>query len=582
MDGCIGGGQTPVSHDELNPCDTHKDAAHTSLLLKAQMIAALLPYVPFRTTATVDTPQNQTRVISPRANLGVFLFLFAVVLVLQAASGADHSEFAAYPDEPSHYITSLMVRDYLAHPSPWSPMDFAREYYRHYPRVALGHWPPFFYITQGLWMLLFSVSRASVRIEIAFTTALMTYLVYSEALRWFKQRNTAIVAGLLTAFLPLIQKYTDEEMSEMLLVLVCLASTICFSRYLETGNWKDSVCFGVFFSLAVLTKGTGWLLALVVPAAMLLTRRVRLLQRSSFWLWPMIVAVLCIPWQLVTMPLAVRGWAGGSLPSVQYTLASAGPLLRILISVTGAGLSTLVVIGMAVTVLLPLMRGRRVESGPAVMLSLIAAVWIFHLIVPVGVEDRKIIIAVPALVLFLFAGGQWLADRLPLPSRWSRWRRPLLAGVGALIFFTTVFEVPRLTHYGYIEASEFIASRNDLNRSTILVSSNWVGEGLLISEVAMHEHRPGNVILRATKVLAHMDWDGSTYESLFSTPDHIIHFLDQQHVNLVAIDSFRAFHDLPHNVLLNEALQDSARFEPLRTFVSDAPSGLIRLYCVKF
>ncbi|MBV9224696.1 MAG: hypothetical protein JOZ45_00860, partial [Acidobacteriaceae bacterium] len=73
------------------------------------------------------------------------LTFLSLIVILQVASGAYTSEFGVYADEASHYVTSLMVWDYIAHFHFEPPIRFAQEYYHHYPKVAIGHWPPFFY-----------------------------------------------------------------------------------------------------------------------------------------------------------------------------------------------------------------------------------------------------------------------------------------------------------------------------------------------------------------------------------------------------------------------------------------------------
>src|SRR5438270_8748323 len=133
--------------------------------------------------------------IQSRNAIAFVLFLTLVVL-LQLASGTYHAELAGYPDEPAHYVTSLMVREYILHPN-LSPIQFARDYYYHYPKVAFGHWPPFLYVVQALWMLLFSPSRTSVFAELALTTAFLAYAVYAEVRRFFGW-NAGVLAGLLT------------------------------------------------------------------------------------------------------------------------------------------------------------------------------------------------------------------------------------------------------------------------------------------------------------------------------------------------------------------------------------------------
>ncbi len=69
-----------------------------------------------------------------------------------------------------------MVRDYLANLASLNfsgPMEFAENYYVHYPEVALGHWPPTFYVVQALWTLPFSASRGSVILLMSVLTAIL-------------------------------------------------------------------------------------------------------------------------------------------------------------------------------------------------------------------------------------------------------------------------------------------------------------------------------------------------------------------------------------------------------------------------
>ena len=81
-----------------------------------------------------------------------FLLFFVVTLFLQYESGAFHSEFAGYPDESAHYVTGLMVRDYLAGFHYSEPRKFAEDYYGRFPKVAFGLWPPLLSLLESCWM----------------------------------------------------------------------------------------------------------------------------------------------------------------------------------------------------------------------------------------------------------------------------------------------------------------------------------------------------------------------------------------------------------------------------------------------
>ena len=531
--------------------------------------------VPVTTTPRAAAVAGRSRsfVLPGLAVLGGLLLL---AILLQILSGAYHAEFSAYPDEPAHYVTSLMLREYITGPHPLSPLKFAEDYYHHYPKVAFGHWPPFFYVVQAFWMLLFSAARASVRLEVAFTTALLGFSLWHEARRWFSRslgNLPALLAAALLVCLPLVQESTDQEMAETLLTLCCFWSTIYFGRFLDSRKLPDALFFGLYFALAVLTKGSGWLLVFVPVISLLLTRKVRLAFSRNFWLGLLLAAALCVPWQLATLHSAERGWAGGSHPSAGYTLSALAQFFAVTIRIVGPVLSVLVGIGILVTVLLPLFRAR-VKTVPAILFALLAGDWIFHSLVPAGVEDRKMIMAVPALIYFLFEGGLWLAEFLPLRDRFAVWKRPAVAALAAVVFFATVFSIPHDSHYGYTEAARFLVSDPALQSASVLVSSGSIGEGLLISEVAMRDPRPKALVLRATKELAHMDWTGAHYESVYHDTASLLQYFHQAQVKGIVIDTYKGPGLFPHEELVKRALQQShGKFRLRAEFTGHSDSG---------
>src|SRR5689334_5000366 len=98
--------------------------------------------------------------------VGIFVLSFCVslaaLLLLQYWSGSHSAELSGYPDEPAHYVTGLMVRGYLVHGWHSFPMRYAEDFYLHYPKVALGHWPPAYYLLQVLWTFVFPTSISSI------------------------------------------------------------------------------------------------------------------------------------------------------------------------------------------------------------------------------------------------------------------------------------------------------------------------------------------------------------------------------------------------------------------------------------
>src|ERR1022692_1569416 len=96
------------------------------------------------------------------AYVTVCAVLWMLAALLQWKAGAFAVELSGNPDESAHYITGLMIRDYIASGQFTSPMTYAEHYYAHYPKIAFGMWPPFFHITEALWTLIFSPGKVSV------------------------------------------------------------------------------------------------------------------------------------------------------------------------------------------------------------------------------------------------------------------------------------------------------------------------------------------------------------------------------------------------------------------------------------
>lgn len=64
----------------------------------------------------------------------------AVALTVSSTAlfGSLHAGFNN-PDEPSHFLNSVFFRDYLLTGLGKHPMEFATNYYLHYPKLAIGH-----------------------------------------------------------------------------------------------------------------------------------------------------------------------------------------------------------------------------------------------------------------------------------------------------------------------------------------------------------------------------------------------------------------------------------------------------------
>ena len=89
-----------------------------------------------------------------------------------------------------------------------------------------------------------------------------------------------------------------------------------------------------------------------------------------------------------------------------------------------------------------------------------------------------------------------------------------------------------------------------------LVAGDAVPEGAFIAEIALHDQREDHIVLRASKMLANINWNFTVYQPLFSNPRDVASFLDQLHVTTVMV-AYRSTR--PHIAQLTEALIENPR-----------------------
>lgn len=498
-----------------------------------------------------------------------------MVFALQWAGGAYRAEFMGHDDEAAHFVTGLMVRDYLASGVPAPPLEYAENYYFHYPKVAIGHWPPFFYVVQGLWMLAVPPSRFSVMLLMTLITAAVAWLLYYELRREVPEPVALAAAGVFVA-LPLVQAHTGAVMAEMLVALLVLAASSCFVRYAEAGTTRSAIGFGTLAALALLTKPIGLIVAAVPPVVVVLSRRLDLLKRAWFWAPAAIVIVSCAPWYLIVDRAFHKSWtAWGGIgvfesPWVLEARQWRAAVGKALIAAAAAGLLT--------GVLVPLLRRGKVSVRWAAAAGVLLGFLLFRTFVGASHELRSVLVALPAFMMMAAQGAGWAARMFPL--RWGGLRVGA-AGMAALMVLLVAVERFRLVRrapHGFAAAARELTGRPELANSVMLVSSLRGGEGAFIAEVALRERRPGHIVLRATKVLASSGWSGHSYELRFETPEEVADYLESIPVGVVVWDGAGGYAPMEHHELLREALRrDPARWQKLGSYPANGPPGLPRV-----
>lgn len=473
--------------------------------------------------------------------------LFAVAFALALTSGAFESAFAEYDDEPSHLVTGLMLHDFAnswLQGAPVAPMAFAADYYVHYPKVALGQWPPVFPALQAVWYLAFGTSATAPLILMATLAGLLATVVFA-AVRTDLGPRWALLAAVTLLVLPLVQRLSHAVMTEIPLTLFCTLAVLSFGRFVDTGRARSALAFAVFAVLAILTKGTGVFLVLVPPLTIAFTGRYELLRRPALWLAGATVIALCGPWFALTLDITQSTWSGGTSPTADYAAFALRFYGRELLGLGGVVMAAIALLGMTVRLR---DRGGRWAS----LIAWACALLIGLLAVPTGGEGRHLIATAPVWVAAWAAGAQWLGARRPQ----RRWLPAAVAGLAALAFTAESLSWPTKHHTGFAAAAHEIGADSRLARAAVLIASDPKGEGAFISEMALLDRRPQHVVLRGSKMLATSDWTGNHYTPRFAEPSALADMLRDLPVAAVVIDtSLEPRHRRPHHALLQQVMR---------------------------
>jgi len=471
------------------------------------------------------------------------------ILWVQRSADAAGAAFGGFPDESAHYISGVLLRDYILRAPFSDPIRFAAEYYAHTPYFAVGVWPPLYYLAEGAWMALFGVSREAVLWLNVVSGAALATLIFAIAGRLYG-RLPGAATGLMALAIPVVQWSACLVMVDLACTVFALASLFFLARYFERQRWTDSLLFGLFVSFAVLTKNSAYY-ALFVPAAVIILRRDwRVLARKSFWIAPLAFAVLYGPWLLLSRRVMLLGIVGlQEFTPVDVVAAFAVKLWN------QTGLLLVLALPRVAAVFA---RPRSAPPSELCLYTVLLTMPVSIFLARVPVQDRLLIAAGAAVVVAAVASAHQMLSWMRLPWKLLPAAAALLAG-GFVWRNALEFQFPPRNDLRVVVTA--ILSKEGAATGSALVPSR--SEGPWIAEFVQVADGGGRrTMVRPTKFLASESWNGTHYRIRFSTVGELRAALSDVPLRYCIID--HEAKEYPHDRLLKTLLREDAdKWRPL-------------------
>jgi hypothetical protein len=497
--------------------------------------------------------------VTPRREFAWSAFIAAVLVCATVASSqisrsAYRGSLADHPDEAAHFVSGLCVLDYLRTGLGTNPIKFAESYYAHYPKVAVGHWPPMFFLIQAALYGLAGESVFNAILLAGIVAALTAWILFLRLNRLYGI-VVALLATAMFLWLPLVRAGELVLMADMLASLFSLLAVFAVCDACIREQHRYWLLAGLWSAFAVFTKESALTLVLIIPAAVICLRRVL---RSTKASRVAVVGSASLVSVLLVLYAACRFFMIRKGPWLSTSPSRQG--MEVLTSFA-AGASLVMFLIVAVTIV-GIAKVDASRSNDRRVHTVAALIWLIGALVSQvfirdAFEPRYLLPAYVAATL-LAAEGLFVIQGM--------FRRPAVAALG-IVFLTglCVFSTPALRMHqrtGYEEIAAAVPHESE--GQVVLVSSDARGEGAMVAQLLLEDAGRTDVVLRGTKALSTSDWMGRDYKLLAQSPASVMELLNSVPVHFVVVDmnGFIEENTRPHHRLLEESIRNNrAQFQ---------------------
>ncbi len=239
-----------------------------------------------------------------RANVILLLTLALIIPII--THHISKGEFDYNVDESQHAASGIFFSSLLKDLPITHPVQYAYAYYAQYPAMAgVLHYPPVFYVTEGLVFRLLGVSVVTARITILLF-AVMACVFWFRLVTQIQGEWTAAASTAIFALLPSVLLFEKAVMLEIPCLALSVGALYFWYRYLTTERLGSLYWFVLLCSGAMLTKQHAIFLIAVCPLTAVLFGRWRLFLDRRV-LGPMaIMTVLVTPFYAAVIVLHWR------------------------------------------------------------------------------------------------------------------------------------------------------------------------------------------------------------------------------------------------------------------------------------
>jgi len=547
-----------TADEPCNPLKTKQEPLSSCFL--SAPVAGLANW---QAAAAYHMRMHRLRLTLPTLAAAYALALLAGLLAW-SATGAWSAGFSG-ADEPAHFLNIWFVATYLSDALGQNPLLYATEYYLHYPKISIGHWPPAFYgLTAPFFWGMPATPQAALALNL-FICALPALGIAWLLLR-LHGRVAALAGAALWALTPLAIEGFAFVMLDQALAAVTLAAALVWIAFSSRQTWPRILLFAALTALAILIKGNGWLAVLVPPLHVALTGRWDLLRSAKLWAGAAIGLVLVGPWYLATAGISADGfnYAPGPAFAAKALAYNFGALAQ------NIGLFGLLLA--AIGAVDAYRRGGAARSIAAACLSLLLAALALQSAVPVDLDPRYMAPALPPLLVLAVAGAAALGRLVPAPRAWAAIAALILTLPGAVHLAT---REPK-TNLRMEEAAAIAAANGG---EAWLIDGGSGAEGAFIAAMAVRDPGLRGYTVRASKLLAESDFMGNRYALRFTDPAMAAAEMRKLGLAGVVVAKRPGVEEFPHRPLLAAALADPASGYGL---VAELPhkgrAGITRIY----